>query len=791
MEIQQDSESFYYITAAIRRLKKYWYLFAISIMMGVGAALFLNWYLIPKYEVGSVILIGDNSSPNSTGADPSKEFMKSFSIFSAVNDIQLEVLKMKSSELVTKALEETNSEVTYYMNDGIKNIEIYNDSPFKITLLKDHPQPLDVKIQIIPQSEKQYHLISKKEEHQTQFYNFDKKRITAVSFFELNKIYNYGDTIRTDYYSFIITLDNNKLENYKKNAKFNFTINDITRLTYVYQNMIDVEQVAKDMRATSIKMKVENPQKGIDFINALTKAYLQRNVDKKNVLAGNTIKYLENQLGVIEDSLKRAENNLQSFRSVNKVMEIGAKSDQIFKGASELEDQKAELQSRITYYKNISENLEKDRSGSSLSVPSSMGINDPVLTNIIEEYIRLNSERNNLIQNKQTQSPYFNTLTIKINNQKNTLSENIKNLINSNNVLLGSVEERLRKGNAQISQLPSTQRQLVGIERNYKLNDNLYNYMLEKKAEAQVAKASNLAENDILEPAKLTKTAPVSPNKLLNLAVGLFLGLIIPFLGFGIKDFFDGTITNEHVIHSLTKLPSLGKVYHSKGRSKATNSILIDAPKSAISESIRTVRTNLDYFLEGKRNKIVLVTSTMSGEGKSFSSYNIAVSLSLIKRKTILVNFDIRKPNVYPSLKPNKDLGVSSILMGDADLDEVIVKTDMDYFDFIPAGPIPDNPAELIGSTKTETLLNELKERYDYVVIDTPPIGLVTEAFLLMKYADLKVFVVRERVTPKKQFLNVLKEMEDKEVENVYWMINDVNIKDTFYGQKNDYYTQG
>lgn len=791
MEIQQDSESFYYITAAIRRLKKYWYLFTISILMGVGAALFLNWYLIPKYEVGSVILIGDNSNPNSNAPDPSKEFMKSFSIFSAVNDIQLEVLKMKSSELVTKALEETNSEVTYYINDGIKNVEIYNDSPFKVELFKDHPQPLDVKIQIIPQSEKQYQLISKKEGNQVQFYNFEKKRITAVSFFELNKIYNYGDTIRTDYYSFIITLDNGKLANYNNNVKFIFTINDITRLTYVYQNLIEVEQVAKDMRATSIKMKVENPQKGIDFINALTKAYLQRNVDKKNVLAGNTIKYLENQLGVIEDSLKRAENNLQTFRSVNKVMEIGAKSDQIFKGASELEDQKAELQSRIAYYKNISENLEKDRSGSSLSVPSSMGINDPVLTNIIEEYIRLNSERNNLIQNKQTQSPYFNTLTIKINNQKNTLSENIKNLINSNNVLLGSVEERLRKGNAQISQLPSTQRQLVGIERNYKLNDNLYNYMLEKKAEAQVAKASNLAENDILEPAKLTKTTPVSPNKLLNVAVGLFLGLIIPFLGFGIKDFFDGTITSEHIIHSLTKLPSLGKVYHSNGRSKATNSILIEAPKSAISESIRTVRTNLDYFLEGKRNKIVLVTSTMSGEGKSFSSYNIAISLSLIKRKTILVNFDIRKPNLYPSLKPNKDLGISSILMGDADLDEVIVKTDIDYFDFIPAGPIPDNPAELIGSPKTETLLNELKERYDYVVIDTPPIGLVTEAFLLMKYADLKVFVVREKVTPKKQFLSVLKEMEDKEVENVYWMMNDVNIKDTFYGQKNEYYTQG
>ncbi|HSH65907.1 MAG TPA: polysaccharide biosynthesis tyrosine autokinase, partial [Bacteroidia bacterium] len=422
-------------------------------------------------------------------------------------------------------------------------------------------------------------------------------------------------------------------------------------------------------------------------------------------------------------------------------------------------------------------------------VPSSMGINDNVLTGILEEYLRLNSERNNLIQNKQTQSPYFNTLTIKINNQKNTLSENIKYLINTNNIQLNTIEERLKKENAQISALPGTERKLVGIERKYKLNDNIYTYMLEKKAEAQVAKASTLTENDILESAKLTQPGPVSPNKAINLAVGFLVGLFLPFAGFGIRSLMDNTIASEQDMQSITKIPSIGRISHNKG--KKQSAVLIDAPKSAISESIRTVRTNIDYFLQGKRNKVILFTSTMSGEGKSFNSLNIALSFSLLNRKTILLDFDLRKPNSYQSeVVPEKELGLSSFLSGDATIEEIIVHSTIPSFDFIAAGPTPANPAELISSEKTEALIKQLQEEYDYVIIDTPPIGLVTEAFLMMKHADLKIFVVREKVTPKKQLASIMTEMESKKIENIYWLLNDVDMRDTYYGQSS-YYTQG
>lgn len=784
-----SAENFYYIKSALQTVKRFWYLFAISVITFVGLAYFINWYIQPTYEVGTVILMEEGKSPQ---PDANKEFMKSFSIFSPSSDIQKEILKMKSSELIFEVLKTTKAQITYFAKRGLKTRELYLESPFHVEMCNSNTseEPVGIEFHIVPKSEKRFQLVVEKGEEQVQIFSYEKNKINNItSSFSVNKEYAYGDTIKSDLYCFVVTADQDKLADYDSESKFYFVFNDLTTLSYSYQKAIQIEQVAKDIQAASIKIKVKNPQKGIDFVDALTHAYLQKNLGKKNIVAQNTIEFFDRQLGILEDSLKKTEGNLQDFRSAHRVMDIGSKADQAFKGASELENQRAELQAKAKYYNYINDNLERDRSGSSLLVPSSMGINDAVLTGILEEYIRLNGERNNLIQNKQTQSPYFNTLTIKINNQKNTLAENIKQLINTNNIQLNAVEERLQKENAQISALPITERKLVGIERQVNLNDNIYRYMLEKKAEAQVAKASNLTENDILESARLTQPGPVSPNKPINLAVGFFIGLFIPFAGFGIRSLMDDTISNEQAMSSITKIPSIGKISHNKG--KKQSAVLIDAPKSAISESIRTVRTNIDYFLQGKRNKVILFTSTMSGEGKSFNSLNIALSFSLLNRKTILLDFDLRKPNSYQSeVVPEKELGLSSFLSGDATIEEIIVHSTIPSFDFIAAGPTPANPAELISSEKTAALIKQLQEMYDYVIIDTPPLGLVTEAFLMMQYADLKIFVVREKVTPKRQLSSIMSEMENKKIENIYWILNDVDMRDTYYGQSS-YYTQG
>jgi capsular exopolysaccharide synthesis family protein len=786
MQPESNIESYYYLKSATRLLKRHWYLFAFSVAFFIGIAEFLNWYFQPVYEVGSIILIDDEVAGNKP--DPSHEFMKSFSIFTAANDIQLEILKMKSLDLVYKALESIHSEVTYYSVNGIKTKELYSESPFQVSFRKDHIQPVGVKFNVTPTTANKFRIQTAQSDEPVNIYNYAKHKAGTLGSLQMNKEFTYGDTIQSDYYSFQVTCSPERLGYSPVGTRYYFLFNDLNMLSYSFQKEIMIDQLAKDVHAASIKLKSKNVQKGIDLINALTIAYLQRNVDKKNFVAGNTIQYLDNQLSVIEDSLKLTENKLQEFRSSQKVMEIGAKADQEFKGATELENQREELQAKTNYYNYVINTLDKDHDLPTLLVPSSMGVNDNVLTGVIEDYIKLYNERNSLIQNNQTGSVYFKSLTTKINNQKNTLSENIRYLINTNNLLLHSTEERLRKKNAQITVLPAIQREMVGIERKYKLNDNIYNYMLQKKAEAEVAKASNLHENDILEPVRLLQPTPVFPNKMMNLGIAFVIGLLFPFAGFGMKDFMNNTIRNEQEVMAQTEIPFLGRIYNKKGRK--SHAVLLDAPKSAISESFRTVRTNLDHFLEGKNNQVILLTSTAPEEGKSFVSLNLASSLALLGRKTVLVSFDIRKPGIYPALKLECQLGVSSILSGRATLEEALETTAIPHLDFIGSGPVLQNPSELIGSKNTEPLIAELRKRYDYVIIDTPPLGLVTDAYLLMKHSDLKIFIVREKVTPRDQLSRLMKELENKKITQFCWLINGVDATDTFYGKKNQYFSQ-
>jgi capsular exopolysaccharide synthesis family protein len=221
---------------------------------------------------------------------------------------------------------------------------------------------------------------------------------------------------------------------------------------------------------------------------------------------------------------------------------------------------------------------------------------------------------------------------------------------------------------------------------------------------------------------------------------------------------------------------------------------MIEAPRSAIAESIRAVRMNAQYRLQGSvgeltnPNNLILVTSSNASEGKSFVSLNLAVSFSLLGKKTILLDFDLRKPNNVSYFKAENELGISSIISGQAKIEDISVTTGIPNFEFIPAGPIPSNPSELIGSELTIALLEKLKTEYDYVIIDTPPIGLVTDAYLLMDNADLKIMLIREKVTPKGQIVNVFKEIEEKNIKNVCWLLNDVDITKTYYGVENEYF---
>jgi capsular exopolysaccharide synthesis family protein len=370
-------------------------------------------------------------------------------------------------------------------------------------------------------------------------------------------------------------------------------------------------------------------------------------------------------------------------------------------------------------------------------------------------------------------------LGIQIENIKKTISENISAAGRTTGISIDEMNKRIKKTENEISRLPATQRQLGNIERKYRLNDAIYNYMLEKRAEAKITKASNLPDDIIIEPAKMVGFGPVSPNKKLNYLIALILGMAVPFGYLMIRSALNNKVETQDDIQRLTDVPVLGKILHNKYK---TANVMFEFPKSNIAESYRALRTNLDFYVRGGQKKVIMVTSSMEGEGKSFIALNIAMSYAQLGRRTILLDFDMRKRKIFFDDKEEPKEGLSSYLINNADLEDIIIKSPHEKLDYILSGVIPPNPTELMALDKTEKLITQLKNNYDYIVMDTTPLAQVTDAYLLINHAEVKVMLARYNYTIKTVFSLIMKDLKQKNIDHVCIVMNDNRYNRDQYG---------
>lgn len=776
--LQEDSD----LKKVLELFKRNYKLFVISILTTLILAFFLNRYKIPKYQISSSILIKEETRPQ--GGGDVNNYLNS-NLFGVNQNFQNELWVLRSAPVIEQTVKNLDLMVEYYQKGGFQYHDAYQSLPFQVQLLQDHVQPVNVRFNIAIQDKENFRIQVKS--GRTTFRNlFSDENAYEKENWSFEHLGKFGQLIESPDMAFIVQLAPFNIGTYyREEFIYSFILRDVSSTTESLKNSLECSIIDRNATIIEISYESSSIKKGKNIVNELMEVYSTQNLNRKNHIAAITIDYIEMQLDEISDSLSLTEDNLQSFRSSNQLLDITDQATGLSTQYLDLQNQMAELVTRKRYYDYVAEYLETTNDFSNMIVPASMGIQDQLLNNLMSELISAQAQRANLIENRQEQNPLVERLTIQIENLRSTISENISAVQKTTEISIDEMDKRISRVESQISRLPVTQRQLGGIERQYRLNDAIYNYLLQKRAEAKITQASNLPDNIIIEPAKMVGTNPVSPNKKKNYFIALFLGIGIPFGYLTLKSALNNKIETQENIERLTEIPVLGIILHNRRKS---SNVLMDYPASSIAESYRALRTNLDFRFKAIAPKVFLITSCIEGEGKTFNALNLAMSYAQLGRRTILMSFDLRKPTDYFSENGGSLVGLSSYFTGRVGTEEIIIKSPHSKLDFIPSGPVPPNPVELLAHDDTKELINKLRDYYDCIILDSTPLAQVSDGYLLMDYADVKVIIARCNYTIKKVFSLIMKDLVQKNIHNICIVLNDNRIRYDQYGYGYGYY---
>ncbi|MDX5435997.1 MAG: polysaccharide biosynthesis tyrosine autokinase, partial [Pontibacter sp.] len=488
------------------------------------------------------------------------------------------------------------------------------------------------------------------------------------------------------------------------------------------------------------------------------------------------------------DSLRQSKQALSSFRSNNRIANINVQSNISYERLAQLESDRARLNTDKTYYENILEQISNGNGIAQSVSPTVGGIQSPILNNLFLQLAELNQKKAGYRVNATEDNPMLRKIEGEIDNTRGAIEANLQNLIRSADISIANVNERIGKIEGELASLPENERKLMDLQSQSEFIDKKYDFLLEKRAEAAIALATNATDKKIVDKASMVGTTPVNVKPKMIYLLALLIGLAIPAGFIVLVDNVDNTIQGKNDLSNLTSIPFLGVVAHG---SKSDKLAVMNNQRSAIAESFRSIRINLQYLMAEKEFKVIGLTSSISGEGKTFCSVNLSSELAMSGKRVILIESDMRKPTFSKYFPVSESVGLSTYLTQGQPLEEVLQKTYMENLDILPCGPIPENALHLLESPRMQELVDQLKESYDYIVIDTPPIGFVSEFFVLMRHMDVNLYVVKHKYTNKDMLAQINELYNSKRIKDIYMIINDLNYNKTYeygYKRKANYY---
>ncbi|MCC6383776.1 MAG: polysaccharide biosynthesis tyrosine autokinase [Bacteroidia bacterium] len=741
-----------------RELLLHWKYFVVAFIALMFAAFMYIRLTLPEYRAVSTVLIKDKSKVPSKSLDD----ILSGDLFGEQQNVATEMGVLDSRSVKQEVIKNLGLQVGYFNVSGIISKPMYKSAPFKVVYDEVSDYIFNTPFYLIISNDGLSVSIDAEVENQQSF--------------SFSKQIAFGEKITSPYFS--LTIFRDSLVNLTDDNDFKFIIYSYSKIFGILDENLNIEPLNKDASIVVMSYNDNIPQRAVDILNGIGNEYINLDIKDKASVASLTLKFVEEQLAATTAQLEVIEQELQSFKEKNKTVDLSIEAKAILDKLNAVETQRMQSQIEMESLDNLLEYVSSNKDMTQLA-PSSLGIPDPLLVQLIQNYQQLQSKRNSIAYGIKSDAPAVRVIDKQIEDTRASLIENIKSIQANIRTTNQTLKDNIAVLESSISRIPETERDLIAIKRKFDVNQNIYLYLLQKKAETSIAKATVVSDNRVLDEALLLDE-PVSPNKKLVFGIAFALALILPVLFIVFQTLFRTTVSNRDSVTALTSLPIIGVAGH---LNEPGNMAVIHNPKSPLAEAFRSIRTNLQFYGVDKNKKVILITSSVSGEGKSFVSINLASVFALQGNKVVLVGLDLRKPKLIQDFNLDNNTGITKYLIGQVSVDEIIRSTGIENLDIVSSGPIPPNPSELISTPEMDSLFEELRQRYDLIIVDTPPLGIVSDAFILMKYSDINLYIVRENFS-RLEYIRSLEEMNrEGKFSNMSILINDADFNKRYgYG---------
>ena len=739
-----------------------WFVACILLCMA-GAWLYLR-YTPPVYNISASVIIKDNDK--NSKASSGMADLEDLGFYSSINNFDNEVEILQSRTLIKKVVEELDLYISYAAKSSFHDIELYKSSPVKVWITPEEaqklPAPAYINLTLQPGNKLNVKITIGEQEYSKQF-----DKLPAL--------------LTTPSGTFSFTPADSTIA--KSEQKIMATVSSPRSVAGSYRGALSIEPTSKSTTIAQISVKSTHTQRGMDFINKLVEIYNRDANDDKNEVATKTAEFIDERINIINGELGTTEQELETFKRDAGLTDLKSDAQLALSENSEYEKKRAENSTQLRLVQFLASYANNPDHAYEV-LPVNVGLTDTGLTELINRYNEMLLERKRLLRSSQENNPVVVNLDASIRAMRSNVLTTINSVQRGLAITQADLERQAGKYAGRITNAPGQERQLVSISRQQEIKAGLYLMLLQKREENAITLAST-ANNARMVDEALADAIPVSPKGKMIYLVALILGIALPVVVIYIIELLKYKIEGRADVEKITSLPIVGDVPLSEDKGKEDSIVVHENQNDLMAETFRNVRTNVLYMMRSDE-KVILVTSTTTGEGKTFIASNLAVSLALLGKKIVIVGLDIRKPGLNKAFQlSRKEQGISQFLANPehTDLMSLVQVSNINpNLSILPGGPIPPNPTELVARESLPQAIDILKKHFDYIILDTAPIGMVTDTQLISRVANASIYVCRADYTHKADYTLINELGEQKKLPNLCTIINGLDMKKKKYG---------